>query len=203
MKRIQSFVFLLAFAAVFVAAVAALAGKQAAGDQLAMDKSATAMDKPMTERRYTKPSDAEIRKRLTKLQYEVTQEEGTERPFKNEFWDNKREGLYVDIVTGEPLFSSADKFKSGTGWPSFTRPVSDKFIATHMDRKFFMTRTEIKSKIGGSHLGHIFNDGPKPTGLRYCVNSASLRFIPAKKMAEQGYGEYRDLVKSSTPKPGN
>ena len=141
-------------------------------------------------RNYQKPSDAELKKRLTPLQYKVTQHEGTERPFKNEYWDNKKEGIYVDIVSGEPLFSSADKFKSGTGWPSFTRPIKDNALVEHSDTRFFMTRTELKSTAAGSHLGHVFKDGPQPTGLRYCINSASLKFIPKEEMAEQGYAEF-------------
>jgi peptide methionine sulfoxide reductase msrA/msrB len=139
---------------------------------------------------YFRPSDEEIKKRLTALQYDVTQNDGTERAFSNEFWDNKRAGLYVDVVSGEPLFSSVDKFKSGTGWPSFTKPLDTSTIVEKTDNAFFMQRTEVRSKIGDSHLGHVFNDGPKPTGLRYCINSASLRFIPAEDLMTEGYGAY-------------
>lgn len=142
---------------------------------------------------FTKPSDAELRKMLTPLQYEVTQKDGTERPFSNEYWDNKEEGIYVDVVSGEPLFSSTDKFKSGTGWPSFTRPIREGAVAEHEDISWFVKRTELRSRLADSHLGHVFNDGPQPTGLRYCINSASLRFIPKDELAAQGYGEFLKL----------
>ncbi len=127
------------------------------------------------------------------MQYEVTQKDGTERPFQNEYWDNKREGIYVDVVSGEPLFSSLKKFDSGTGWPSFTKPLEPENIVEKGDRSFFMKRTEVRSKHGGSHLGHVFDDGPPPTGLRYCMNSASLRFIPKEDLEKEGYGEYLKL----------
>jgi peptide methionine sulfoxide reductase msrA/msrB len=145
--------------------------------------------------RTTKPSAEQLRKELTPLQYTVTQENGTEAPFKNAYWNNHEAGIYVDITTGQPLFSSLDKYDSGTGWPSFVRPLKSDVLFEQRDRTHGMERVEVRSKIGDAHLGHVFDDGPKPTGLRYCINSASLRFVPADQLAAQGYPQLQSLFK--------
>jgi len=141
------------------------------------------------------PSDAELRRRLTPMQYKVTREDGTEPPFRNAYWDNHQPGIYVDIISGVPLFSWTDKYESGTGWPSFTRPIDQDAVVEKEDRSFFSVRTEVRGKLSDAHLGHVFDDGPPPTGLRYCMNSAALRFIPKADLAKEGYGDYEKLFK--------
>ena len=147
-----------------------------------------------------KPPEAEIKSKLTRMQYEVTQCSATEPPFRNEFWNHHEAGIYVDVVSGEPLFASVDKFDSGTGWPSFTKALEDANVTEHTDTSHGMRRVEVRSTGGDSHLGHLFDDGPRPTGMRYCINSASLRFIPVDKLEQEGYGKYRSLFDSAKTK---
>lgn len=157
-----------------------------------------ANDKPVV---FKKPTDKELKQKLTEMQYKVTQKEGTEPPYKNKYWDHKDAGIYVDIVSGEPLFSSLDKYDSKTGWPSFTKPLEKQSMIYKEDRRLFSTRTEVRSKLGGSHLGHVFDDGPRPTGKRYCINSAALKFVPVAHLKKYGYGKYSSLFNTSKTKP--
>jgi peptide-methionine (R)-S-oxide reductase len=165
----------------------------------AQTKRPAAIPAAAPRRVFVKPSDADLRQRLTRLQYSVTQNAATETPFHNEYWDNHEAGIYVDVVSGEPLFSSLDKYESGTGWPSFTRPLDPANIRTKTDRLLGFSRTEVRSAAADSHLGHVFDDGPRPTGLRYCMNSAAMRFIPVPRLEAEGYGQYLALFNPKAP----
>ncbi len=202
LPRIIAAVSAAAISLLLIAACAQGQEKQASAAPAAADTAALTPASPAAGPRkvFVKPSDAEIRRKLTSLQYSVTQREATETPYRNVYWDNHEPGIYVDIVSGEPLFSSLDKYDSGTGWPSFTRPLEPANIRTKTDRILGYSRTEVRSAHADSHLGHVFDDGPRPTGLRYCMNSAAMRFIPTSRLEAEGYGQYAQLFRAKAAK---